>query len=100
MSKYAETVAKAKSVLATTEAVTPVVMAAALDIVELIGTLSEKGDVDLDDVLTDDDLVANRAYLEAANVQAEIGRTIDWANVPEQSFRVASTLLGLASLFA
>ncbi len=99
MSDVATTIAKAKAVLATTEAATPVVLAAALDIIEVGKALAVDQDVDIRNIITGDDMT-DRALLEAADVQAAIGRTIDWSGVPDAAFRVAGALLSLASLAA
>ena len=95
----AEIIAKAKAVLATTEAATPLVIGAALDIIELGGALAKKQDVDIRAMVTGDPFT-DRTLMEAADVQAEIGRTFDWSSVPDVAFRVAGAVLTLVSLVA
>ena len=97
MSDLSDGIAKTKEILATTEAVTPLVMGAALDIIEAGKALATDGGVDIREILTGDPFT-DRALMEAADVQAAIGRTIDWASVPDIAFRVAGALLSVASL--
>lgn len=99
MSDLSHGIVKAKEILATTEAATPVVLSAALDIIEASKALATNGDVDIREILTGDEFT-DRALMEAADVQAAIGRTIDWASVPDIAFRVAGALLSVASLAA
>jgi hypothetical protein len=95
----AETIAKAKETVADAEEKTSVVVSAALDIIELGKSLATKEGKDISDILTGDP-IADRAYLEAADVQAEIGRTFDWSAVPDVAFRVAGAVLSVAAAFA
>ena len=95
--ELAEGIAKAKGVLATVETATPLVMAAALDIIETGKALATERGVDIREIVTGDGFT-DRALFEAADVQAAIGRTIDWSGVPEAAFRVAGALLSVATL--
>lgn len=97
MSDVATTIAKAKAVIATTEAATPIVLGAALDLIEAGKALAVKQGVDIRSIVTGDPFT-DRALMEAADVQAAIGRTIDWSGVPDAAFRVAGALLTVASL--
>ena len=97
MSEIADKIAKIKTVLTTVEAATPAVMGAALDIIEVGKALAVEQDVDIREILPNDEFAA-RALLEAADVQAAIGRTIDWSGVPSAAFRVAGALLTLSAL--
>ena len=97
MSDLADTIAKAKAVIATAEAATPVVMTAALDILEAGKSLGVTRGVNISEILTGD-AFTDRSLLAAADVQAEIGRSIDWSEVPDAAFRVAGAFLSLASL--
>lgn len=97
MSEIADKIAKIKAVLTTVEAATPVVMGAALDIIEVGKALAVEKGVDIREILPNDEFAA-RALLEAADVQAAIGRTIDWSGVPSAAFRVAGALLALSAL--
>ncbi len=90
-------IAEAKDVLAKIENATPVVMAAALDIIEVSQALATEGGVDIRQILTGDTFT-DRALLEAADVQSAIGRSIDWSGVPSAAFEVAGALLSVASL--
>lgn len=99
MSELAEGIAEVKTVLTTVEAATPVVLGAALDIIEVGKALATEKDVDIRDILTFDEFT-DRALLEAADVEAAIGRTIDWSGVPSAAFKVAGALLSLATLAA
>lgn len=99
MSDNATTIAKAKAVLTTAEALSGATVVAALDIIELAGALAKEQDVDIRTILTGD-TITDRALLEAADVQAAIGRTFDWSAVPDVAFRVAGTVLSLAAAFA
>ncbi len=92
-------IAGARAVLTTAEVATPVVMGAALDILELGKSLATRRGVDIRKILTGDPFT-DRALLEAADVQAAIGRAIDWSKVPSAAFKVAGTILSLASLVA
>lgn len=99
MSDLATGIAKAKETLATVENATPVVMGAALDIIEVGKALATEQGVDIRQILTGDEFT-DRALLEAADVQAAIGRTIDWSGVPSAAFKVAGALLSLGALVA
>lgn len=98
MSDLATGIDKAKAVLGAAEFATPVVMNAALDIIEVSKALATDRGVDIRAILTGDEFT-DRAFLEAADVQAAIGRTIDWSGVPSAAFEVAGTLLSLLTLF-
>ncbi len=97
--ELAEGIADAKAVLTTVEAATPVVMAAALDIIETGKALATERGVDIRSIITGDEFT-DRALFEAADVQAAIGRTIDWSGVPSAAFEVAGALLSVLSLVA
>lgn len=99
MSELADGIAKVKTVLTTVENATPAVMGAALDIIEAGKALAVKKDVDIKEILTGDPFT-DRALMEAADVQAEIGRTIDWSGVPDAAFEVAGALLSVLVLVA
>jgi myo-inositol catabolism protein IolC len=97
--RLAEGIAEAKEVLTTVEAATPVVMGAALDIIEAGKALATEREVDISEIITRDPFT-DRALMEAADVEAAIGRTIDWSGVPDAAFEVAGALLSVLSLVA
>ena len=99
MSELADGIVKAKGVLATVANATPVVMGAALDIIEVGKALATEREVDISAIITRDPF-ADRALMEAADVQAAIGRTIDWSGVPDAAFEVAGALLSVLALVA
>jgi len=99
MSDLATTIADAKAVLATAEAATPVVWGAALDVIEAGKGIATTQGVDIRSILTGDPFT-DRALLETADVQAAIGRSVDWSAVPDVAFRVAGAVLSLVSLAA
>jgi len=96
---YAESIAKAKSAIADVEAKASVVLPAALDIMETAKSLATSREVDITSILTGDP-ITDRSLMEAADVQAAIGRTIDWSQVPDAAFSVAWSLLKVAIAFA
>ena len=97
MSELADGITKFKKVLATAENATPLVMGAALDIIEAGKALAVERGVDIKSIITGDEFT-DRALFEAADVQAAIGRTIDWSGVPGAAFSVARALLSLGLL--
>lgn len=97
MSELSDGIAEVKAVLTTVEAATPVVIGAALDIIEVGKALATEREVDISDIITRDPFT-DRALMEAADVEAAIGRTIDWSGVPEVAFEVAGALLSVLAL--
>ncbi len=96
MPELAEVIADAKDVLRDAR-ITPEVLDSALDILELAKTLAEKDALDITDLLSGDPK-ADRAIFEAAKVQAEIGRSIDWKAVGNLAFQVAGALAKVAAV--
>lgn len=92
MPTLADGIARTLDGLGKAGAVADVVTNEAVEVAGFVGRLAKEREVDVDSLMTGDD-ETDRAYLQAADVEAALNSGIDWAALPAEVLKQAYSIV-------